>query len=82
MADPFRDSIALDLSHLKREVPAIIERFSAEALQEVEDARDNGNAGGTNGNAGGTNGTTAFPGADSGADVASNEHGGEPELVA
>ncbi len=35
-----QDSISLDLAHLKRGVPAVIDRMAQNALQEVEDARN------------------------------------------
>ena len=36
-----RESIALDLAYLRREVPAMIDTLAAQAMQEVEDAGTN-----------------------------------------
>ena len=41
-----RESIALDLAYLKREVPAMIDSLAKNALQEVQNARDRAEEGG------------------------------------
>ena len=40
IAQNVKNSIALDLAYLNREVPAAIEKLAQEALKEVEDARN------------------------------------------
>uniref|UniRef100_A0A6H1ZQY9 Uncharacterized protein n=1 Tax=viral metagenome TaxID=1070528 RepID=A0A6H1ZQY9_9ZZZZ len=40
-ARPFRESLALDTAYLKRGVPAAIDALAAQAMEEVEHARDN-----------------------------------------